>query len=516
MSFDNFSDLPSEPLKDFTADEVARNFEKHNHEIPSEERILHGPPLPPHLKFPISKSPNEPEKLNLSSNPLEDANTETVPSPATSGENSSKSWFRSPTWNFPKWPSMTKKPPCDISTEKANIPLGFSFSPAGLLLPYHLGVVSVLQNKGYLTENTNLAGSSAGALAACCAAAEIDPRAFLQLFKVVQKDLRTNGAAGRLYEILNRELESILPDDIHERIAARPGKTIIAHAILFPPCGQFIDKFHSRKDLIENLLASCNIPFYFAKTPTVSCRKNQAVDGYFAVSRKYFGCPPAGKGVTTIRVLPFRADQMRMKRSPGEFIAPDLQDKDYELHANGSLEKLKKYLELNPVTKWSLTHVALKMPPEIVEYFKQIHPNDCEEDSSKDEVEDEFESPPNDRKNSLQLSEFSKRFSDGNISVSDQSLPSGTVDAKSKFQLPIEMNPFAMLINKKNQPPPRDESVPPLPGVPTLKWSPWELLRIALDPSDDLVLDELFELGRADSFRWCQLRELQKSEDQKV
>lgn len=43
--------------------------------------------------------------------------------------------------------------------------IGFSLSPGGLLLPYHLGVLFALSYHRHLTADTPLAGSSAGAIA---------------------------------------------------------------------------------------------------------------------------------------------------------------------------------------------------------------------------------------------------------------------------------------------------------------------------------------------------------------
>lgn len=40
--------------------------------------------------------------------------------------------------------------------------LGFSFTPGGLLFPYHLGVAKRLETEGFLAADTPLAGSSAG------------------------------------------------------------------------------------------------------------------------------------------------------------------------------------------------------------------------------------------------------------------------------------------------------------------------------------------------------------------
>lgn len=40
--------------------------------------------------------------------------------------------------------------------------LGLSFTPGGLLFPYHLGVAKCLELQGFLATDTPLAGSSAG------------------------------------------------------------------------------------------------------------------------------------------------------------------------------------------------------------------------------------------------------------------------------------------------------------------------------------------------------------------
>ena len=40
--------------------------------------------------------------------------------------------------------------------------LGFSFSPGGLLFPYHLGVITSLEYHGRLDDTVHLAGASAG------------------------------------------------------------------------------------------------------------------------------------------------------------------------------------------------------------------------------------------------------------------------------------------------------------------------------------------------------------------
>ena len=51
-----------------------------------------------------------------------------------------------------------------VSADGASMPpLGFSFTPGGLLFPYYVGAAYELQRLGLLTPNTPLGGSSAGA-----------------------------------------------------------------------------------------------------------------------------------------------------------------------------------------------------------------------------------------------------------------------------------------------------------------------------------------------------------------
>ncbi|KAL5992945.1 hypothetical protein ACLOJK_013864 [Asimina triloba] len=148
---------------------------------------------------------------------------------------------------------------------------GFSFSAAGMLIPYHLGVARLLIEKGYIknisfakrttlshpcfavvgssflvlncqgcgNETTPLAGSSAGAIVSVVIASGCSMEFALEATKKVAADCRLNGTAFRIgmavYKVINvvlRDfLDKFLPDDIHIRsngrirgqyVAARP------------------------------------------------------------------------------------------------------------------------------------------------------------------------------------------------------------------------------------------------------------------------------------------------------
>ncbi|KAL4580947.1 hypothetical protein LXL04_017153, partial [Taraxacum kok-saghyz] len=61
------------------------------------------------------------------------------------------------------WEQRLKDVEAERDRKAVNSP-GFSFSAAGLLFPYHLGVAKFLIEKGYIKDTTPLAGSSAGAI----------------------------------------------------------------------------------------------------------------------------------------------------------------------------------------------------------------------------------------------------------------------------------------------------------------------------------------------------------------
>lgn len=112
----------------------------------------------------------------------------------------------------------------DVEAErerKAVTSPGFSFSAAGLLFPYHLGVAKFLIEKGYIKDTTPLAGSSAGAIVCAVVASGASMEEALQATKILAQDCRTRGTAFRLGAVLREVLEDFLPVDAHIRSNGR-------------------------------------------------------------------------------------------------------------------------------------------------------------------------------------------------------------------------------------------------------------------------------------------------------
>ncbi|CAI5460018.1 unnamed protein product [Closterium sp. Yama58-4] len=154
---------------------------------------------------------------------------------------------------------------------------GFSFSAAGLLFPYHLGVAQYLLDHGYITESTPLAGASAGALVSAVVATGVEPRSLIPLAKLVAADCRKNGTAFRIGVLLRGVLNRILPDDAHIKCSGRIRVAITQ--VFGSPRGWLVDAFESKEDLINALMASSFVPGYLEPRATTSFRNRTCVDG---------------------------------------------------------------------------------------------------------------------------------------------------------------------------------------------------------------------------------------------
>ncbi|CAI5509867.1 unnamed protein product [Closterium sp. Naga37s-1] len=190
---------------------------------------------------------------------------------------------------------------------------GFSFSAAGLLFPYHLGVAQYLLDHGYITESTPLAGASAGALVSAVVATGVEPRSLMPLAKLVAADCRKNGTAFRIGVLLRGVLNRILPDDAHIKCSGRIRVAITQ--VFGSPRGWLVDAFESKEDLIDALITSSFVPGYLEPRATTSFRNRTCVDGGIS----HFIPPTASEH--TVRVCAFPASGYGLT---GTDIDPDM------------------------------------------------------------------------------------------------------------------------------------------------------------------------------------------------
>ncbi|XAR53124.1 Triacylglycerol lipase [Bertholletia excelsa] len=189
---------------------------------------------------------------------------------------------------------------------------GFSFSAAGLLFPYHLGVAEFLIEKSYIKDRTPLAGSSAGAIVCAVIASGASMQEALKATKVLAEDCRQRGTAFRLGAVLRDVLDKFLPNDVHARSNGRI--RVAVTQLLWRPRGLLVDMFDSREDLINAVITSSFVPGYLAPRPATMFRNRLCVDGGMT-----FFMPPTS-AAETVRICAFPASQLGLQ---GIGISPD-------------------------------------------------------------------------------------------------------------------------------------------------------------------------------------------------
>jgi len=199
--------------------------------------------------------------------------------------------------------------------------VGLSFSPAGLLTPFHMGVRAQLERAdlpGALSacdrSRTPFSGASGGAIAAASAALGMDPREALRACVQVSD---TFEAGATLRGALDPVLEELIPQDAVPMLQARqaqadaaaaaaaaevvgnggttaPGSSFgssspvprnsltVSYFEVYPQRrARHVTTFEDRSDLIDCIRASCSVPLYFngiAGLPS-RVRGGWAVDG---------------------------------------------------------------------------------------------------------------------------------------------------------------------------------------------------------------------------------------------
>lgn len=218
--------------------------------------------------------------------------------------------------------------------------LGISFSPAGLLTPFHIGAAEQLKLFNVLNATTALAGSSGGALAAVVAGLNVSAQKAMFCSEYIAQRCREEGPRKALRKALDEMLDNSLPDNAHELLNCREAPCSFAYAEIRPPSLRscIVCNFTNRADLLDVLRASCNIPFYFnGNNAFVNVRGGLGMDGIFAASINRFGCPPTGATEHEILVCPYSASMLRLapmlSRPAGSdckysIISPDLLRKE--------------------------------------------------------------------------------------------------------------------------------------------------------------------------------------------
>ncbi|KAL4855050.1 Cyclin-C1-2 [Chlorella vulgaris] len=151
----------------------------------------------------------------------------------------------------------------------------------GMLWFWSAGVLSYLQQQQDLAA-VRLHGSSSGAIAAALAACDVPLELAAQR---VTRVLAEHGVHDRLFGLLGvwgtiarRCLDELLPEDAHTRCTGRVRVRLTAWPSLQPI---FLERFHSKADVIDACLASGHLPFLLDGRLAARLRGGKAMDGAF-------------------------------------------------------------------------------------------------------------------------------------------------------------------------------------------------------------------------------------------
>ncbi|CAD2097179.1 conserved Plasmodium protein, unknown function [Plasmodium vinckei petteri] len=220
--------------------------------------------------------------------------------------------------------NMNKNNAKEGKEDKKKKNFGISFSPAGLLIPYHLGVSSLLVEKNIINVNTNLGGSSAGSICACCLGIGINVYKCLFLAENIIKNAHINGCYKKLESLLSIELNKYIYKDSYKYLNDRLGNIFVGITQILPYYKRLnINKFYDDSDLKDAIIASCNIPMYISNNIFANFRNKKCIDGFFSTKKKDFGCPNT-KTERIIKVSPFDAEYVGIENKNNSVISPQL------------------------------------------------------------------------------------------------------------------------------------------------------------------------------------------------
>jgi hypothetical protein len=182
------------------------------------------------------------------------------------------------------------------TTDTHPLPLRLGWAGSGLFFWWQLGAVAYLRDR-YDLSKVKQVGASGGALAAALGACDACPDRTMDValelserYGVWDRPLGLMGVWGRIVE---EWLDELLPEDAHERCSGNVG---VVYTVL-PTCEQVVaDRFTSKRDLMDCLLASAHVPFFLDFKLARPVRGHLAVDGSFPDFFTEQNSPPVTAG----------------------------------------------------------------------------------------------------------------------------------------------------------------------------------------------------------------------------
>ncbi|BAM41662.1 conserved hypothetical protein [Theileria orientalis strain Shintoku] len=255
--------------------------------------------------------------------------------------------------------------------------IGFSFSPSGFLIPYHLGVLSYLCEHNAINCTVPIAGASSGSLSVC---SSVILNGFINCMNVVERfskrlrsmnrkkldkgsvkeaDSEDKEQAKNLDDLVRIGLSEILKEGSHQFINERIGALTVGYSVIRRLRFKTMLNSHflSVPDLIDCLRASSYIPLVSSKD-FVYYKGEPCYDGQLSLNRS-FGCPETNT-TRVVRVNPynFTSSSINKQRLLNEYITPHLTTSDRFLAYYVRLKSIIYQLYIRRLTLETLNMVS--------------------------------------------------------------------------------------------------------------------------------------------------------------
>ena len=200
----------------------------------------------------------------------------------------------------------------------------FAMSGCGGLMPFHVGVIKAMKERGVMNDTSHYAGTSGGSICSLLACSNLPCEEALELIIQVSTDpvIWSNMDAG-----IRKTLDILITE---EKLQLCQGRLHIATTRVWPkPKAQvtMFSNFDSKEHLIDCVAASCFIPLYGARNQfKVKIGGANAVDSYLDGGVFAF-MPPVGD----VTISPFANNHFHFKPPNWRDIDIHLDKRDYPL-----------------------------------------------------------------------------------------------------------------------------------------------------------------------------------------
>ena len=180
------------------------------------------------------------------------------------------------------------------------------FGGTGAAFSYSLGYARYVAERFALDREVHISGVSGGALVAACLALKLDLSLPGELAFAYQQRLadRKLGLFGAWKTILYPYYRKLLPDRIRYDLLER----LHIKVTFLNGKSEYIDRFRSKDDLIETILASQHIPFFLDLRPWTIFRGRRCIDADILAKETY---PPI---VRKAIISPYHRDETNSDR----------------------------------------------------------------------------------------------------------------------------------------------------------------------------------------------------------